>query len=160
MKKGDFTMIIIPYDVMDSKINNAGKGVFVKENLHKGKVISAPDNVDKIYNFDEICKFVPGSIEHESCVRWFESGYCVVKKWSDECYFNHSFTPNCVWHLGFVFAARELNAGEEITIDYSYLLAEGHDGGFTDAKTGRAVVGMSFSESIRRSAAIICEIFK
>ena len=53
-----------------------------------------------------------------STVRWFEDRFTTTPEWPDECYVNHSFAPNGVWHLGFIFAARELEPGEELTYDY------------------------------------------
>jgi hypothetical protein len=53
-----------------------------------------------------------------------------------------------LWHLGFVFAARNLAAGEELTIDYRHLLAPGQEETFRDARTGHPIVGLSWRESL------------
>ncbi len=152
-------MILIDYAVRHSEINAAGMGIFTKHDIARGTVVSAPDGIQKIYKVDEINRMNPDSVEYTSSVRWFEDYYSFVSGWDDECYYNHSFEPNCIWHLGFVFAARELAAGTEITIDYSHLLEEGTESMFVDSKTGKRAVGMSFRDSIAKTAAALAEIY-
>ncbi len=61
------------------------------------------------------------SIEVESGVRWFEDWFSLTQEWSDECYVNHSFKPNGLWHLGFIFArgATAQRRHRTVTIDSS-----------------------------------------
>ena len=86
-------------------------------------------------------------------VRWFEDRYTITPEWPDECYINHAFEPNGLWHLGFVFALSDLPAGTEITVDYRHLLAPGQEEDFQDALTGERIVGWSWTESLSRSTA-------
>ncbi|OQA78851.1 MAG: SET domain protein [bacterium ADurb.Bin243] len=153
-------MIMIDYEVKHSLINKAGMGIFALKDVARGTVVSAPDQIDKLYRIEEINRMPQDSVEYQSCVRWFEEYYSFSNKWSDECYYNHSFEPNCLWHLGFVFSARAIAAGEEITVDYSHLLEEGEKSMFRDSKTGEHVVGLNFREAIRRSAEKLVEIYK
>lgn len=152
-------MIVINYEVRSSTINSAGMGIFAADDIPPGKVVSIPDGINRIYTAAEIDAMPQGAVEYQSSVRWFEDRYSAVSGWSDECYYNHSFQPNCVWHLGFVFAAREISAGEEITIDYSHLLEEGTRSMFEDSGTGKCVTGMSFRESMASSCVALAEIF-
>jgi hypothetical protein len=50
-----------------------------------------------------------------------------------------------------VVAARAIACGEEITIDYRYLLAPGTDIGFADSVSGRRIVGFSWRDNVRTS---------
>ena len=86
-------------------------------------------------------------------VRWFDDRYTISTDWPDECYVNHAFEPNGLWHLGFIFAADDLPRGAEITVDYRHLLAPGQEESFRDAHSGRAIVGWSWHESLSRSTA-------
>ena len=79
-------------------------------------------------------------------------------EWPDECYINHSFQPNGLWHLGFVFAARDIAADEELTVDYRHILGEGQREEFNDAVTGESIVGWSWAESLRRSTADLARL--
>ena len=144
-------MIIPRYHIGPSRIAGAGKGLFLDEPLACGRVIVAPDAIPRVHTFEEIER-MPGAAELlPATVRWFENAYTVTPEWPDECYVNHAFTPTGLWHLGFVFAAADLAAGTEITVDYRHLLAPGQEEGFLDARSGERIVGFSWEESLRAS---------
>jgi hypothetical protein len=91
------------------------------------------------------------SSDLHAAARWFEDRYTVSPEWPDECYVNHSFEPTGIWHLGFIFAAKDLVQGTEITVDYRHLLAPGQDESFHDAATGEKITGLSWPESLALS---------
>lgn len=144
-------MILPAYRVDASTIPGAGKGVFLGEAVARGRILVAPDAIPRVYRWDEVLAQPQPDEALAASVRWFEDRYTVSLDWPDECYLNHSFEANGLWHLGFVFAARDLAAGEEITVDYRHLLGEGQEEAFRDALTGRAIVGWSWAESLSRS---------
>jgi len=72
---------------------------------------------------------------------------------------NHSFEPNCHYHLGFTIAIKPMLAGEEITVDYRFLLMEGYAAEFLDSVTNQPVIGLPFVEKMARSAEILGQIF-
>ena len=146
-------MIIPPYRVEPSKIPEAGKGLFLAEPVQRGRVIVAPDNIHTVWPEARLRQYAPDSIEVESSVRWFEDWYSLTPEWSDECYINHAFEPTALWHLGFVFAAADLPAGTEVTMDYQLVIGSGEVMPFKDALTGREIVGLSWHDNLRRSAA-------
>jgi SET domain-containing protein len=145
-------MIIPRYTVAPSSIPFAGKGLFADEVIRKGAVIIAPDNVHTVWPEKKLREYASDSVEVESSVRWFEGYFSLTPEWSDECYVNHSFTPNAQWHLGFIFALRELQPGEEITMDYRYVIGSSEEMPFKDSVTGRAIIGLSWDECLRGSA--------
>ena len=144
-------MILPAYRVDASTIPGAGKGVFLDEAVARGRILVAPDAIPRVYRWDEVLAQPDPDEALAASVRWFEDRYTVSLDWPDECFINHSFEANGLWHLGFVFAARDLQAGEELTVDYRHLLAEGQEEVFRDARTGRAIVGWSWAESLARS---------
>jgi hypothetical protein len=144
-------MILPSYRIAASTIPGAGKGVFLSEAVVRGRILTAPDAIPKVYRWDEVLAMPDQEAALAASVRWFEDRYTVSPEWPDECYLNHSFAPNGLWHLGFVFAARDLAAGEEITIDYRHLLGEGQEESFRDAHSGERIVGWSWHESLARS---------
>jgi len=151
-------MILPRYHVAPSRIAGAGKGLFLDESVTRGRLVTAPDDIPKVYKWSDV-EALPNA--HEllpATVRWFEDRYTVTPEWPDECYINHSFAPNGLWHLGFVFALRNLTPGEEITIDYRHLLAPGQEEEFVDATTGGRIVGYSWAESLSLSTAQLHEI--
>jgi hypothetical protein len=144
-------MILPRYHVAPSRIPGAGQGLFLDQAVARGRVLVAPDAIPVTYTWDQVrAQPDPGAAVAAS-VRWFEDRYTITPEWPDECYVNHSFAPNGLWHLGFIFAARDLAAGEELTVDYRHLLPEGEEEAFRDACSGRAIVGFSWEESLARS---------
>jgi hypothetical protein len=146
-------MILPRYRVNDSTIAGAGKGLFLAESVGAGKLIVAPDDIRKVYKWNEILERPDAAEILHATVRWFEDCYTVTPEWPDECYINHAFEPTGLWHLGFVFALSDLTEGTEITVDYRHLLAPGQSEEFTDSKTGRDIVGYTWAESLARSTA-------
>lgn len=144
-------MILPSYRVAPSTIPGAGQGVFVAEDVARGRILVAPDAIPRVFRWDEVMAMADRETALAASVRWFEDRYTVSPEWPDECFLNHSFAPNGLWHLGFVFAARDLVAGEEVTVDYRHLLGEGQEEGFRDALSGRAIVGWSWHESLSSS---------
>ena len=144
-------MILPAYRVAASTIPGAGKGVFLGEAVARGRILVAPDAIPRVHRWDEVLAMPDPEAAMAASVRWFEDRFTVSPEWPDECYLNHSFAANGLWHLGFVFAARDLAAGEEITVDYRHLLGDGQEEVFRDAVTGQAIVGWSWQESLSRS---------
>ncbi|MEP6484368.1 MAG: SET domain-containing protein [Rudaea sp.] len=144
-------MILPRYRVAASTIDGAGKGLFLDEAMAAGKIIVAPDDIRKVYKWNELLAQPNAQELLYATVRWFDDGYTVTPEWPDECYINHSFEPSALWHLGFVFALSDLPAGSEITVDYRHLLAPGQSEEFADSKTGRPIVGFSWEESLGTS---------
>lgn len=141
-------MILPRYRIDASRIPGAGRGVFLDEAVARGRVLVAPDAIPATYRWDEVRAQPDPEAAMAAAVRWFEDRYTISLDWPDECFLNHSFEPNGLWHLGFVFAARDLAAGEELTIDYRHLLPEGEVEAFRDAGSGQAIVGYSWAESL------------
>ncbi|MEW9573138.1 SET domain-containing protein-lysine N-methyltransferase [Rhodanobacter sp. Si-c] len=143
-------MILPRYHIAASRIPGAGKGLFLDEPVIAGRIISAPDAIDRTFRHDEFAAPELAKLKYASA-RWFEDRYTVSPDWPDECYLNHSFQPNGLWHLGFVFALAELPTGSEITVDYRHLLPPGETEDFADAATGETITGLSWTESLASS---------
>jgi len=146
-------MILPRYRIAASLIPGAGKGLFLDEPARAGQILVAPDDIRKVYKWNEVVALPNAEEMLAATVRWFEDRYTVTPEWPDECYVNHAFEPNGLWHLGFIFAATDLPRDAELTVDYRHLLAPGQEEGFRDAHTGAAIVGWSWQESLGRSTA-------
>jgi hypothetical protein len=142
--------VILPrYRIAPSLIPGAGKGVFLDEPLRHGRVAIAPDRIDQTWTFAEIVADPERASLMHTSVRWIEDRYTLSPDWPDDCFVNHSFEPTGLWVLGFIFAARDLEAGEELTVDYRHLLAPGQEETFRDAHTGETIVGHAWQDSLR-----------
>jgi SET domain-containing protein len=152
-------MILPRTRVAPSTIPGAGQGLFADEAIAGARVIIAPDNIHTVWPEAKLRAFAPDSVEVESSVRWFEDYFSLTPEWSDECFVNHSFTPNALWHLGFIFALRDIAAGEELTMDYQHVIGTGEVMPFQDSLTGRAIVGLPWGESLRATALALAALF-
>lgn len=148
-------MILPRYRVDESRIPLAGKGLFVDEPVVRGRVIVAPDNVHTVWPAPRLRACDPDSIEARSSVRWFEDQFSLTPEWSDECYVNHSFSPTAIWHLGFIFALRDLEPGTEVTMDYRYVIGDGEEMPWPDSVTGQRIVGLTWSRTLKETATIV-----
>lgn len=142
-------MILPRYRIAPSAIPGAGKGVWLGEPLRRGRIAVAPDRIDQTWSFAEILADPARAALLHTSVRWFEERYTLSPEWPDECYVNHSFEPTGLWLLGFIFATRDLDTGDELTVDYRHLLAPGQAEGFRDAHTGGPIIGFEWNESLR-----------
>ena len=151
-------MILPHYHIGASHIAGAGQGLFLDEPVARGRLITAPDAIPRVYTFEDILALPDADKLLPATVRWFEDRYTVSPDWPDECYINHAFNPSALWHLGFVFAADNLVAGTEITVDYRHLLAPGQEEDFRDAHSGERIVGFTWRESLRASTAALAHL--
>ena len=141
-------MILPRYRIAASRIPGAGKGLFLEETVAAGRIITAPDAIERTYDAAELA--ARPELAYASA-RWFEDRYTLAPEWPDECYINHSFEPTGLWHLGFVFALAELPAGTEITVDYRHLLPPGQAEDFIDAASGERIIGFDWAQSLASS---------
>lgn len=153
-------MILPRYHVAESRIPQAGKGLFLDQAVARGRVILAPDNIHTVWPEDKLRRYPADSVEVHSSVRWFEDRFSLTPEWSDECYVNHSFTPTALWHLGFVFALTDLEPGAEVTMDYRYVIGAGEEMPFRDSVTGRQIIGLPWRECLGQSALQVAELIK
>jgi hypothetical protein len=67
-------------------------------------------------------------------------------------YVNHSFRANLLCHCGVVLALRDIEPGEEMTLDYRTLIDTTDVGLYNDAVTGREIRGLGARETLLRTA--------
>jgi hypothetical protein len=151
-------MIVPRYRIAPSPIPGAGRGVLLDEPVRRGQVLIAPDRIDRMIRRGELDRLPAASIEHQSSARWFEDWHTLSPDWPDDCYVNHSSDPTGIWHLGFVFAARDLPAGAEITIDYRFVIGDGEVAAFVCSASGERVVGLPWRDNLRQSAQRVLEL--
>jgi hypothetical protein len=141
-------MILPRYRIAASTIGGAGKGLFLDEPVAAGRIVTAPDAIERTWKLAEILADPTLAAQMPAAARWFEDRYTLSPDWPDECYINHSFEPTGLWHLGFVFALRDLAAGTEITVDYRHLLPPGQEEDFIDSASGEKIIGLPWAESL------------
>ena len=143
--------ITIAYRLGPSTIAGAGTGFFVEEDVAAGRVLMAPTEIARTVRLAEIFSPQSHPDAHTSVV-WFEDHCIVSSDVADDYFINHSFEPNGVWHLGFVFALRDLHAGEELLLDYRHLIAPGYTMDFRDRTTGKEITGYDWPTNLELAA--------
>jgi len=153
-------MIRIRYTIKDSAI--AGKGMFAQEEIAPGRIIFAPTNIDEVISQEEFAERIREKLHFphaDTSVVWFEDLYSMTHSWTDDCYINHSVTPNAIWHLGFVIAISEIPAGAEITMDYRHLIDPHFHTEWHDKDTGQPLRGHHWTDNFLLSTATLLSIY-
>lgn len=153
-------MILPRYHIAESALAGAGKGLFLDEAVVAGRIITAPDAIDRTWSRDQILASPELAALQHAAARWFEDRYTVSPDWPDECYVNHSFQPTGLWHLGFIFAGADLPIGTEVTVDYRHLLAPGQVEDFIDTASGETIVGHTWESSLAASTRALAALLK
>ena len=141
--------MFILVDVRSSAI--FGKGLFPRQDLRRGTLICSFTTDSKIIAESE---YLDAIRENRFIV--VRTGTRYVGKYftytedpdADLNFFNHSFTPNLLVHCGVVIALRDIPAGEELTIDYRYLIDDTEIGIYNDARTGEPIRGFTARQSL------------
>lgn len=170
-KDGDI-MILAEIEVRTSGIE--GRGVFLTQDVEKGELLiiytyGISELIHKDHH-DEACRDIANSPHPDivdSSIRYVHNWFiydaytrhntCFGSREGD--FVNHSFDPSMIYHCGLCFAARDLKAGDELTVDYRHFLSEDING-FTDLKTGKQIRGISGKKAFISSIKKLNELFK
>lgn len=135
-------MIPIAHEIKDSHIH--GKGIFTTQFIHKTEIVMLfVNNIEIMTEKDFLEKSENDELMQNTGCRLLDNYFLNAKrssgKMEHEDFINHSVTPNAIYHCGVVYANRNIKEGEEITIDYRYILSDKEQ--FVDAETGDIVKG-------------------
>lgn len=138
-------------EVRPSTLADAGDGVFALEDAARGKFLGMD-----FPSYRKLCtdRDVPKLSEENQTFSWRHIEHVCFEahdRRSTADLMNHSFDPNVHWHLGYYFAAKPIRGGDELFLDYRYLLAPGWDDPMIDAVTGRPVEGMDWRDMLIHS---------
>jgi hypothetical protein len=151
-------MLFFESEVSLSKIE--GLGLFAMENIPGGSVVGNLSS-DCIYMSEK--KYNEAQIEGDPAV--IQSGIRMVKSifminnpsedneflYKNEDYLNHSQNPTLLYHCGILFALRDIQPGEELTVDYKYFFSVVDVTSFIDRETGRQVRGLTGNQALLES---------
>lgn len=145
-------MLTIKTEVKESTI--AGKGIFALQFVPKGTVVSIHGFNAGVLTQSQYQEEQKNNNELviRSGVRWVGNYFLYDRVDTIESYINHSDDPSLLYHCGISFAKRDLNIGDELTIDYTLFLAEDDVEGFTDVNSGKHLHGLSPKESLLKSS--------
>lgn len=160
-------MFLVKVEVRPSTID--GKGVFLVESAKKGDVL-----LIYTYGNSELIEKKTYDFRYRHDDRdVMQSGLRYINNWfiydnymkyhtsfgnDDGDFVNHSFNPTMIYHCGICFAKRNLQAGDELTIDYRYVFSDTVEV-MTDSMTGQKVKGLSGKESFLHSLRDLYQLF-
>ncbi len=141
-------MIFFKTEVRPSGIE--GKGIYALENIPRGALLG-----DLTYNAEPVTEEAYQQAQREGDFHMIKCAFRVAGAYylfttpprlsegllDNEDYLNHSATPSILYHCGLLFALRDIAPGEELTIDYKYILAPQDVCSFPDKKSGAYVTG-------------------
>ena len=141
--------MFIPVEIRRSTI--FGQGLFALAAVARGTVICSFTTDTRIITEDNYLDSIRN--DRYAVVR---TGTRYIGKyftWMDDTdrslnFFNHSFEPNLLVHVGVVIALRDIAVDEELTIDYRYLIDDTEIGIYNDAITGRPIRGFSARQTL------------
>ncbi|QSH40042.1 SET domain-containing protein [Lentisphaerota bacterium ZTH] len=147
---------------MQIKKSCAGYGLFAAEDVDKGAVVGIfPMNSRLMAEEDFKEEQQKGNSKVTSTgIRYVGRLFLFRDSDQNEAFPNHSFNPSLLYHCGILFAKRRINAGDEMTVDYSYLLASSDASAFPDCNTGRKVKAVSPAECMLKSASELISLIK
>jgi SET domain-containing protein len=153
-------MLLVDAEVRESKI--AGSGLFLRSPVPKGTVVSIHAADAKLLTQAEYQEEQRNGNELaiRSGIRWVGRYFLRARKMPPESYINHSDEPTLLYHCGISFARRNLDTGDELTIDYTWFLAEDDVEGFRDVATGRTLFGLPPKEALIESSEQLVQLLR
>ena len=142
----------------------SGKGVFAGESFKLGDVIMVWSHnyhiiSEKDYNQEQ----KNGNYNIIKTGARFVDGYFLytddgVPRIEDNM--NHSYFYNVLYHCGVCFAVRDIAEGDELFVNYRYVLAKGDALAFHDKTTGHYVDGIDSFDCLRETTSLLHDLLE
>ncbi len=145
-------MMLVDAEVRTSPL--AQQGVFAKQLIKKGTIVSFFMYDVKIMSEEEYQEEqAKGNVQIiKTACRYVGKYFLFGDTIGCEEYFNHSFTPNVLYHCGICFALRDIQPDEELSVNYHYVLAYNDVCRFNDTVSGQLVDGLKPTEVLVKTA--------
>jgi hypothetical protein len=153
--------MFIPVEVRPSTI--FGNGLFPLGNVKRGTVICSFTTDSKLITEDQYLKAIKDDryLVVRTGTRYVGKYFTYTEQPETELnFFNHAFEPNLLVHCGIVIAIRDIPAGEELTIDYRYLIDDTEIGIYNDAHSGRPIRGFSPRQTLLETSRRLIELLQ
>lgn len=144
--------LFIAAEVRESTI--FGKGLFAAEPVRKGTIVCCFTVGAQVITEDEFIRACEAGDRFvmRTGTRYVGRYFTVGNESAPYTFVNHSFEPNVLPHCGVLIAKRDVAVGEELTVDYRYLIDPTDVATYDDAATARRIVGFSARETLLRTA--------
>ena len=96
----------------------------------------------------------------KSACRWVYDKFVYSEHLEVDDSINHSSNPNILYYQGLGIAKRDILTGQELTINYEYILSENDTVKFMDKKTNKTVAGISADSNLYKSSKELSLVLK
>ena len=151
--------MFIPVEVRPSKI--FGRGLFPLDDVKRGTVICSFTIESKLITEEQYLDAIQENryLVVRTGTRYVGKYFTYTEEPETELnFFNHAFEPNLLVHCGVVIATRDIPAGEELTIDYRYLIDDTEIGIYKDAHSGRPIRGFPARQTLLETSRRLIEL--
>jgi hypothetical protein len=107
------------FETRDSQIH--GRGTYAMEVIPRGQVVVNWLTDGKFIREAEHLAFLGDPVRSKSSIRLAGDIFIYGEELGETDYINHSDKPNLLYHCGLLFSRRQIEIGEELTLDYHYL---------------------------------------
>ena len=137
-----------------------GEGCFAAEAVAKGTIVCCFTLGAKVITEEEYLDACRAEVLPlmRTGTRYAGRYFTIGNEHEPYTFINHSFDPSLLCHCGVVLARRDIPEGEEMTLDYRYLIDETDVGIYKDAPTGREIRGFPARETLLRTARQLIEV--
>ena len=144
--------MFIKADVKESGI--FGNGLFAAERVPAGRIVCCFTVGSEVITEGQFVQGCAAGVHRilRTGTRYAGRYFTVGNEGAPYNFINHSFEPNLLSHCGLVLARRDVEPGEELTLDYRLLVDPGDVAAYDDAATGRPIRGLPPKETILRTA--------
>jgi len=134
--------------------NRYGKALFAAETVRRGTIVCSFTLGAEVTTEDEYVRAVAENRQPvtRTGTRYAGKYFTFGNVEAPYNYINHSFKPTLLCHCGVVVALRDLNAGDELTLDYRTLIDTTDVGIYNDAVSGREIRGFTAKETLLKTA--------
>jgi len=121
-----------------------GRGLYTNNYIKSKSILAIPEKCLYTNNYNSI---LLKQTSARCCLDYFIYGNNI----SNEDFLNHSDDPNCIYHCGILFAIKDINPNEELTINYNLIIPKSEVNEYTTP--------LSAEESFKQSLKIMCKLF-
>jgi SET domain-containing protein len=145
------------YVKLENKTSNLhGAGLYTLEHIFKKSIVFywGQDGDETVISEDEYLqmRITGDKIYQKSACRWVYNKFVYSTTLEVDDNINHSFDPNILYYQGLGIAKRDILIGDELTVNYEYILSENDTVKFMDKETNKIVTGLSTEKILYNSA--------